>query len=49
MRAAWGLAVLTFLLMGCGGTHLVVDSDTSWAGASKDSARSGQGKADYDL
>ena len=50
MRAAWALAVLTILVMGCGGSHLVVDSDTSWAGnVDGFGAISGQGKADYDL
>ena len=49
MRAPWGLAVLA-LVMGCGGTTLVVDSDTAWAGRVDEfGAISGRLKAQYDL
>ena len=49
MRAPWGLAVLAFA-MGCGGTTLVVDSDTSWAGSVDGyGAISGRLRAEYDL
>jgi hypothetical protein len=50
MHEAWGLAVLATLVMGCGGTHLVVDSDTSWAGSVDGyGAISGHGHAEYDI
>jgi len=49
MRVCWGPAVLA-LLTGCGGTALVIESDTSWAGSVDNyGAISGQGKAEYDL
>jgi hypothetical protein len=49
MRAHWGLAVLAFVA-GCGGTTLVVDSDTSWAGSVDGyGAISGRLEAQYDL
>ena len=49
MRAPWGLAVLAFA-MGCGGTTLVVDSDTSWAGTVDGyGAISGRLRAEYEL
>jgi hypothetical protein len=51
MRASWGVVVLVLpLLMGCGGTTLVVESDTSWAGSVEGyGAISGRLKAEYDL
>jgi hypothetical protein len=49
MRASWGLVVLA-LLMGCGGTTLVVESDTSWAGSvDRYGAIAGRLRAEYDL
>jgi len=49
MRTPWGLAVLV-LATGCGGTTLVVESDTSWAGSVDGyGAISGRLKAEYDL
>jgi hypothetical protein len=49
MRASWSLALLAFVL-GCGGTTLVVDSDTSWAGTVDGYGPiSGRLKAEYDL
>ena len=49
MRASWGLVVLAFL-MGCGGTTLVVESDTSWAGTVQGYGTiSGRLRAEYDL
>ena len=49
MRAPWGLAVLAYV-MGCGGTTLAVDSDTSWAGSVGGyGAISGRLRAEYDL
>jgi hypothetical protein len=48
MRAPWTFVVLT--LMGCGGTTLVVDSDTAWAGSvDAYGSISGRGNANYDL
>jgi hypothetical protein len=49
MRAPWGLTMLAFV-MGCGGTTLVVDSDTSWTGSVDGyGAISGRLSAEYDL
>jgi hypothetical protein len=49
MRAPWSLAVLA-CMMGCGGTTLVVDSDTSWAGSVDGYGTiAGHLKAEYDL
>jgi hypothetical protein len=49
MRVPWGLTILPFV-MGCGGTTLVVDSDTSWAGmVGGYGAISGRLRAEYDL
>jgi hypothetical protein len=49
MRARNGLALLV-LLTGCGGTTLVVESDTSWAGSVDGfGAISGRFKAEYEL
>jgi hypothetical protein len=49
MRPPCGLALLV-LVMGCGGTTLVVESDTSWAGSVDGyGAISGRLKAEYDL
>jgi hypothetical protein len=50
MCAEWGFAVLAILATGCGGTHLVVDSDTSWAGSIDGfGSISGKGSAEYDM
>jgi len=49
MRTPWGLAVLACVI-GCGGTTLVVDSDTAWAGSVDGyGAISGRFRAEYDL
>jgi hypothetical protein len=49
MRAPYGLALL-FLAMGCGGTTLVVESDTSWSGSVDGFGPvAGRFKAEYDL
>jgi hypothetical protein len=49
MRTRLGLALLV-LLAGCGGTTLVVESDTSWAGSVDGvGAISGSYRAEYDL
>jgi hypothetical protein len=49
MRTPYGLALLA-LVMGCGGTTLVVQSDTSWAGSVDGyGAISGRLRAEYDL
>lgn len=49
MRAPWGLTCLA-LVLGCGGTTLVVDSDTSWAGTVGGYGPiSGRLRAEYDL
>lgn len=49
MRKPYGLALLV-LVMGCGGTTLVVESDTSWAGSVDGSgAIAGRYRAEYDL
>jgi hypothetical protein len=49
MRAPWRLALLA-LVMGCGGTTLVVESDTSWAGTVDGFGPiSGRLAAEYDL
>ena len=50
MPRAWGLPLLALMLAACGGSHLVVDSDTSWAGSVDGFGPiSGQGRAEYDL
>jgi hypothetical protein len=50
MRAPWPLAALALLLLGCGGTKVVVDSDTSWTGSiSGFGDISGRGRAEYEL
>jgi hypothetical protein len=49
MRTPYGLALLVFV-MGCAGTTLVVESDTSWAGSVDGyGAISGRLRAEYDL
>ena len=49
MRPPCGLALLA-LVMGCGGTTLVVESDTSWAGSVDGyGAISGRFRTEYDL
>jgi hypothetical protein len=49
MRARFGLTLLV-LLTGCGGTTLVVESDTSWAGSVDGfGSISGRFRAEYDL
>jgi hypothetical protein len=50
MPASWGLPALAVLVLGCGGTNLVVDSDTSWAGSVDGlGSISGRGHAEYDV
>lgn len=49
MRFSWGLLVLA-LLTACGGTTLVVESDTSWTGNVQGfGSISGRLRAEYDL
>ena len=49
MRTPYGLALLV-LATGCGGTTLVVESDTSWAGTVEGYGPiSGRLRAEYDL
>jgi hypothetical protein len=49
MHPLWGVTFFA-CVMGCGGTTLVVDSDTSWAGTVGGyGAISGRLRAEYDL
>jgi hypothetical protein len=50
MRASRVIPALAVLVLGCGGTTLVVNSDTSWAGSVAGYGTiSGQGSAEYDI